>query len=573
MFAAWAALILSTVAQITIPRLLGTAIDDAGNGVDTRRLLTLGGFILGFMALRGAFQYANTYLAEAVSQKVAYGIRNALYDKLQRLSFAFHDKAHTGDLMSRATVDVEVTRMFIGMVLVRSGQIIMLVVFVAVILLMMDWQLGLVSLSFVPVIAYRAVTVNHRLRGIWRRAQEQMGVMTTLLQENLSGMRVVKAFGSEEFEKTKFGRQIQHVRDITLEAQLMQTRNTAFMQALFWAAAGALLWFGGRAIIDGRLTVGELSQFIIYTSLLVQPVRQIGMIVNNVARTMSAGERLFDVLDADSPVEERPDAKPTGDLRGEVAFEDVSFAYVDQPTVEHVSLHANPGQMIALLGAPGSGKTTLASLLARFYDVADGRITLDGTDIRDLTLPSLRNAIGIVQQDVFLFSTTVRGNITYGFEDASEERVIAAAKAAQIHDEIMALPEGYETMVGERGMTLSGGQRQRLSIARTLLLDPPVLVLDDSTSSVDAATEALIQKAMAEVVKGRTTFIIAHRLSSIQHASLVVVLEKGRIVEMGPPRELLAREGFFKHIAELQEGTANVFDHAPANPAGGGAAS
>ena len=572
MFAAWAALILSTVAQITIPRLLGTAIDDAGNGVDTRRLLTLGGFILGFMAFRGAFQYANTYLAEAVSQKVAYGIRNALYDKLQRLSFAFHDKAHTGDLMSRATVDVEVTRMFIGMVLVRSGQIVMLVIFVAIILLMMDWQLGLVSLSFVPVIAYRAVSVNRRLRGIWRRAQEQMGVMTTLLQENLSGMRVVKAFGSEEFEKAKFGRQIQKVREITLEAQLMQTRNTAFMQAIFWASAGALLWFGGRAIIEGRVTVGELAQFIFYTSLLVQPVRQIGMIVSNVARTMSAGERLFDVLDAESPVQERPDARPVDDIRGEVAFEDVSFAYVDQPTVDHVSLHARPGQVVALVGAPGSGKTTLASLLARFYDVQDGRITLDGIDIRDITLPSLRDAIGIVQQDVFLFSTTVRGNISYGFEDASEEAVIAAAKAAQLHDEIMALPDGYDTMVGERGMTLSGGQRQRLSIARTLLLDPPVLVLDDSTSSVDAATEALIQKAMAEVVKGRTTFIIAHRLSSIQHASLVVVLEKGKIAEMGTPQELLRREGFFKHIAELQDGAANIFDHAPANPVSGGAA-
>jgi ABC-type multidrug transport system fused ATPase/permease subunit len=559
MFAAWATLILSTGFYVTIPRLLGTAIDDAFSNTDTGRLLVIAGLIVGATAARGTLQYANMYLAEAVSQKASYSIRNALYDKLQRLSFAFHDRSHTGDLMSKATVDVEVTRMFISMGLVRSGQIVLLSIFAAAIMLTIDWQLGLVSLFFVPVIAFRAVTISWRLRGIWRRAQDQMGVMTTLLQENLSGMRVVKAFGAEDHERAKFGRQIARVRDTTLEAQRTQAANSAFMQLIFWGSTGVILWFGGRAVIESRVTIGELAQFILYTSLLVQPIRMIGMLVNNFARAISAGERLFEVLDAESPVRERKGAVPLPEVRGEVAFEDVGFAYVDQPAVEHVSIHANPGEVVALLGAPGSGKTTLASLLARFYDVDTGRITIDGIDIRDVRLGALRQAIGIVQQDVFLFSASVRDNIAYGREDASIDDVMAAAKTAQLHDEIMGLPEGYATVVGERGMSLSGGQRQRLSIARTLMLDPPVLVLDDSTSSVDAGTEALIQRAVAAVVRGRTTFVIAHRLSSIQHARQVVVLEKGRIVEIGAPHDLLTKEGFFQHIAELQEGSVDLF--------------
>ena len=573
MIGAWSSLLFSTLFFLSVPKLIGRTIDEAvptdGSLPATgAEFAVLAGILVAAIALRGFFNFWNIYLAESLSQRVSYRIRNQMYDKLQHLSFAFHDREHTGNLMSKSTVDVEMMRNFVQMGLVRSGQMFLLIVGASVAMLLTDWRLALVSLGFVPLIAIRAVVVSNRMRRVWWRAQVEMGELTTVLQENLEGQRVVKAFGAEEHEEARFAKKNEDVYGWTYLARKQQAANNAVMQIIFWTSTGVILWVGGNAVIDGRMTIGDLAEFILYISLLVQPIRMLGMLVNTWARAASAGQRLFEVLDAESPVKERPDAVVIENPKGHVEFDNVSFGYTGQRIISNVSLDVPAGSVIALLGAPGAGKTTLVSLLARFYDTDEGSVRIDGVDVRDATLQSVRSTVGLVQQDVFLFSASVAHNIAYGRREASREEVVAAATAAQLHDEILALPDGYDTMVGERGMSLSGGQRQRLSIARTLLLDPPVLVLDDSTASVDAGTESSIQAAMESVVQGRTTFIIAHRLSSIQHAQTVVVFDHGKIAEIGTPAELMAAGGLFTHLTELQYAT-NLNGHAPTGcPAG-----
>jgi len=574
---AWAALLISTAFFLAVPRLIGLAIDGAfpeeGKAVATsQELITFGVLIVAVITLRGLFNFSNLYLSESLSQRVSYKVRNLVYDKLQHLSFAFHDHEHTGNLMSKSTVDVEMIRNFVQMGLVRSGQILLLVMGVSIIMLITDWTLGLVSLIFIPIVSFRAIVASAAMRKTWYRAQVEMGHLTTVLQENLEGQRVVKAFGAEAYEEVKFEKKNQDVFDWTLSARRAQAFNSSLMQMIFWSSTGVILWLGGRAVIEGRITIGDFTAFLFYISLLVQPIRMVGMLVNNFARAVSAAERVYDILDAKSPVEDDDNAPPLVDVQGHVQFNDVSFSYGSTEVASNITLDVPAGHVVALMGAPGAGKSTLVNLLARFYDPTDGSVTIDGIDVREAALESVRRAVGIVQQDVFLFSASVRDNIAYGNLNASTDQVIKAATTAQLHDEIMALPEGYETIIGERGMSLSGGQRQRLSIARTLILDPPILVLDDSTASVDAGTEARIQEAIGQVIHGRTTFIIAHRLSSIQHAQTVVVLDHGRIAEMGSPTELAASGGLFTHVSELQYATAlNGLGSTPRTSRRGGA--
>ena len=548
--------------SLLIPQLFGEAIDLLvaidGDGIvresTSNRTLTyfaLG--ILGASLLRGFLDFARTYCTDSLSQKVSYDIRNSFYDKLQHLSFAYHDTVHTGDLMSKATADVEAIRRFVNMGLVRALEVVVRVIALLLILSFMNWELTLISLAFVPFIVIRSSMVMGRLRAMWALVQMRMGEAVTILQENLVGIHVVKAFASEEYEKKKFARKAHELREEYYKSERLQGTNSAWMTLFFTSGMGLILWYGGWEVIRGDLTVGGLTKFILYLSQLTFPIRMSSFIINSFSRAITSGGRIFEVLDAESPVMQKSDAAVLERAEGRVEFEDVSFSYSERiPALRHLNISAKPDQITAILGAPGSGKSTIVNLLPRFYDVTEGCITIDGKDIRDFTLESLRHNVGIVQQDVFLFSANIHDNIAYGVKGATREDVIRAAKVAQLHDYIDSLPDGYDTWVGERGATLSGGQRQRLSIARSILIDPPVLILDDSTSSVDVQTERMIHQAMVNVMKNRTTFVIAHRLSTVREADLIVVLKDGQIAEQGTHEELLAANGIYQNIYELQ---------------------
>ena len=552
MVAAYVALIASSGFALVVPRLLGNTVDEVLTGGMFSEVVELALLILLVSAARGVFAYGQTYLSEWTGQLVAYDLRNSIFNKLQRLSFSYHDGQQTGDQMSRATADVEALRNFVQGGLLRALNIAILVFGAAGLLFFLNWRLAVIGLLFVPIVAYRSAVVSLSLRQVWTYILRVTGKMTTVMQENLAGSRVVRAFGAQEHEKRKFDVVIKDLAESHLQANRKQVLNSSFIQLMFGVATAGIFWFGGMEIVNGRLTPGELTQFIFYLGLIQGPVRMSGMILNNISRAVSAGQRIFEVLDSPSPVEDQEGARDAGRVRGHVRFEDVSFAYGQEPVLDHVSLEAEPGQVVALLGMPGSGKSTVVHLLPRFYDVTSGRITLDGVDIREYTLESLRRNIGIAMQDVFLFSATMADNIAYGRPGTTRDEVERAAKIAQLHDFIVSEPEGYETWIGERGITLSGGQRQRLAIARTVLLDPPVLVLDDSTSSIDASTEHQLRQALEEVMRGRTTFVIAHRLSTVRNADVILVLDEGRIVEQGRHDELIARDGLYRKLYELQ---------------------
>ena len=558
MAAAYAAMIGATTAYLFLPHLFGQAIDEIkimleGGAVALQSLLAIVGIIIGLSIVRGALSYFQNYFGEAISQFVSYDLRNKMYDHVQHLSFGFHDRNHTGQVMSRAITDVENIRMFVNMGIVRTPYFVALMVIVSIILIRMDWQLGLASVSFVPLVVIVSGVVRLKLRVAWLKIQDMMADLNTVLQENLTGQRVVKAFASEDFENRKYNDKSMEVSEAFIDAERLRAANTAFTLFAFQMGLAVIILFGGWRVISGDMTIGQLAAFVFYMQILAMPVRMSGFLVNAYARAASGGQRLFEILDTQSDVVEKPDAVEMGRVKGNVRFEDVSFSYEDgKPVLRNINMEASPGKVVALLGAPGSGKSTIASLLPRFYEVGSGRITIDGVDIRDVTLKSLRHNIGIVQQDVFLFGAGLRENIAYGREDAPIEDVRRAAKIAQLDDFISALDDSYDTEVGERGVNLSGGQRQRMSIARAVLLDPPILVLDDSTSSVDANTEDLIRRAMEEVMKGRTTLIIAHRLSTVHRADEIIVLDAGEIVERGTHQELLAQGGKYHEIYELQ---------------------
>ncbi len=554
--------------SLLVPWLFGEAIDEivvvegvleeggrfiSNPDLTVGTLFLLASLLLGASLMRGFFDFARTYTTDSLSQLVSYDFRNQIYDKLQHVSFAYHDKEHTGNLMSKATADVEAIRRFVNMGLVRSLEVVVRTIAVTSILIWLNWELALISLVFVPFLVMRSTFVIGKLRRMWLHVQEVNGELVTVLQENLVGIHVVKAFGSENFERRKYDRKARELREEYYQSERLQGTNSAWMSLYFTFALCLIVWYGGWEILRGDLSAGDLTKFVLYLNQLTFPIRASAQIINSFSRAISSGRRIFEVLDASSPVEEKPGAREMGRAVGHVRFEQASFAYEARAaTLNEVNINAEPGKVTAILGAPGSGKSTVVNLLPRFYDVTGGRVTIDGEDIREYTLESLRRNVGIVQQDIFLFDATIRDNIAYGISTATEEDIINAAKVAQLHDQIMSFAYGYDTWVGERGSTLSGGQRQRLSIARTVLVNPPILILDDSTSSVDVETERQIHQAMVNVMKGRTTFVIAHRLSTVREADQILVLRDGKIAEEGNHTDLMAKRGIYRDIYELQ---------------------
>jgi len=555
------------VFQLFVPQFLGQAVDEAqgllttaaeaaGRAAAEEALLTTALLLIGASTLRGLCTMMQNYQGEAVGQIIGYDLRMAYYRQLQRLSLSWHDKVHSGDLMTRGILDIEGVRLWVDTGILRFILLCTLITGGAIILLQIDVALGLLSLSFVPVVGVTASFARLKLRDTWLALQEELSHLTKVLEENLGGIRVVRAFASQAFELVRYDIISERALAMSHRRIALFVKSTTSMTFIYFCAMGLVLWVGGEKAMNGEITLGELTECLAFMTILQMPVRQIGWMINSIARASTCGGRLFNVLDLEPSIADAPGARPLDVTDGVVRFENVDFAYPasarDHRTLTGIDLEIRPGMTVGIVGPPGSGKSTIAHLIARYYDVIGGRITIDGQDIRDVTLESLRHEVSIVQQQPFLFTASVDHNVAYGDPWAGRSSIERSASAAQLHNYIRKLPGGYGTLVGERGVSLSGGQRQRLSIARGMLVDSTVLVLDDSTAAVDAATERRIREAMQEIVKDRAVVIIAHRLSSLMHADEIVFLEDGRIVERGSHDQLLALGGRYRALFDLQ---------------------
>jgi ATP-binding cassette subfamily B multidrug efflux pump len=554
---------IAATLQLFIPRLLGQAVDEA-QGIITggsaaaaaeSALWTTAIILLVVSILRGFFTMAQNYYGESVGHHTGYELRLAFYEKIQRLSFSFHDRVHTGDLITVGMLDLEGVRMFFSTALVRVVLLGVLIGVGAYLLLSTDVMLGLLALSFVPFVAWRSSVSQIRLRLTWATLQERLSVLSRVMEENLGGIRVVRAFAAQRHELGKFDAASADALKLAHERVGIRVSSTSAMNFSFFVSMGLVLWFGGNKVIDGQMSLGTLAAFLTFMTILQTPVRQLGLMVNSFARASTCGTRLFDLLDLELDIKDAPGAKDLVVTEGVLKFDNVSFRYPasgEKQTLSGISFEGRPGQTIGIVGPPGSGKSTMAHLIPRFYDVDGGTITIDGQDISKVTLNSLRKAVGVVQQDGFLFTTSIENNIAYGNPWAPENRIARAAESAQLHNYITGLPTGYGTIVGERGVSLSGGQRQRLSIARSLVLKPAVMIFDDSTAAIDAGTELRIRSAIKRFARERVTLVIAHRLSSLMHADLILFLENGQIVERGTHEQLLALNGRYRALYDLQ---------------------
>lgn len=546
---AYASAIIINIFAVIIPQVIRRIIDVGIVNGQTQILAGAVAVLLVLTALKGVFGFLLGRWSEVASQYVAYDLRNAIHEKLHSLSFAYHDRAETGQLLSRSIQDVERIRFLSGRAILRMFQAMTLLLITFVALVWMNWRLAILAVMTMPLLSYVAFRFGRIYRPLSRDIQNELGNLTTALEQNLRGARIVKAFAQEDAEIKRFEQANQHWFDLSAIGIKLSAINVPFINFIASMSTVIIIWYGGQQVMSGNLTLGELVAFTTYLGQLVNPLRRFGVIIPAVAQAAASGERIFEILDAESDVREAPDAIELPQIEGNVQFDNVSFAYFGKRTVlSEINLDVKAGEVIALLGTTGSGKSTVMNLIPRFYDPSSGTITIDGVDIRSVTLNSLRDQIGIVLQETTLFASTLRENIAFGSPNATDEDVIAAAQAAQAHDFITKTKDGYDTEVGERGITLSGGQKQRVAIARALLKNPRVLLLDDATSSVDTETERDIQIALENLMQGRTSFVIAQRLSTVRMADRVLVLDKGRIMAQGTHDELIERSGLYAEI-------------------------
>jgi ATP-binding cassette, subfamily B, multidrug efflux pump len=584
---AYGALLVATLAQLAVPQLVQNMIGAITNGATANEILGMpplvregaarlaGRSVQDFQAIqasaetllisaaaiiiivalvRAVFSFVQAFMAETVSQGIAFDLRNEIFSKIQRLSFSYHDQNQTGQLMIRATDDVEKVRLFIAQGLAMAAQALILLVATLLILFLTNWRLTLAVLPILPIAFALFVVFGMVAQPMFIQIQIKLSVLNTILQENLAGMKVVKAFTREPYEQKRFDHAVDDFYNLALKVGRTFSILFPLIFLIMQIGQAVLLYFGGTQILQGTLDLGGYQSFSLYVIYVFFPLGQLGFIISLMAQASASSTRVFEILDAKSDVSNKNDAIDLPQIQGQVEFKDVSFRYFGSgdPVLQAVSFEAKPGQTVALLGATGSGKTTIINLIPRFYDVSEGEVLIDGHDVRDVTLDSLRSQIGIVLQETNLFSGSIRDNIAFGRPDATLEDVVNAAKASAAHDFILSFPDGYDTPVGERGATLSGGQKQRIAIARALLLNPRLLILDDSTSAVDLVTEYKIQKALDNLMKGRTSFVIAQRISTVLNADLILVLERGTVVASGTHEELMESSPIYAEIYHSQ---------------------